>query len=240
MFKKCLIVSVIIHLSLFVGFGLISDHPDNLRAAQERSPLIVATLDSDFPLETPNERVPENDSRKKIDIRSKKSLVNNHREQIAGLSVAEETPPAVSANSEKLKPEDVIGTGESKVGVKDSLNFESSGLAEQGTVGATGNQPSPEANQPDQLPIRIHNPNPAYPLKARENNWEGVSVLKVQVQANGQIGEITVLQSSGYPLLDQAAVKAVKQWRYRPALKNGIAVAWQVRVKIKYVLEGQK
>lgn len=242
MFKKALISSIIFHLLLFTGLGVVSNDPRNHRTAQMHSLLIVAALDSETPSETSvfvKDKTARNNGQWETGIRTERSLLKDQWDQTEGLTMAEETPPVLT-DSEKLNPENAaIEQGGYEVESKGSLNPDSSGLADkEGAIGSAGNQPSPEANQPDQLPVKIHNPSPGYPLKARENNWEGVTVLKILVQADGKIGEVTVLESSGYPLLDQVAVKAVKQWRYRPALKNGVAVAWQIRVRIKFVLEG--
>ena len=58
---------------------------------------------------------------------------------------------------------------------------------------------------------------PSYPSAARQAGQQGTVVLKVQILENGRPGEISVVRSSGYSLLDDAAVDAVEQWRFIPA-----------------------
>lgn len=82
----------------------------------------------------------------------------------------------------------------------------------------------------------IYAPRPLYPLQARRNNWEGAVLLEIGIGSDGRVQKETVLQSSGYPVLDQAAQKAIQKWRYRPARKNGVAVASQLRVRVKFCL----
>jgi protein TonB len=62
---------------------------------------------------------------------------------------------------------------------------------------------------------------PRYPRSARERGLEGVVTLKVVVEANGDLGDISIVKSSGYALLDRAAIAAVEDWEFRPATVQG-------------------
>jgi protein TonB len=87
--------------------------------------------------------------------------------------------------------------------------------------------------------LLLYAPQPNYPAQARRNNWEGATLLELMIGPEGRVHKVTVLQSSGYPLLDQAAEKALKCWRYRPYRPDGkgtVAIAWHTRVRIKFVL----
>jgi protein TonB len=83
---------------------------------------------------------------------------------------------------------------------------------------------------------RIYAPSPVYPLQAQRNNWEGVVLLEIRIGTNGRVQKVAVVQSSGYPVLDRAATKTIRKWRYRPAQKNGVAITSETRVRIKFVL----
>lgn len=244
MFKKSLIVSVIFHLLLCAGLELIAKDSDDLRALQRPTSSLMVTLDSDLSLEKPvfiKERTAGDDVQKKPVIRLEQTMLENHQEQTMALDVAEETPPSLLTDIEKVNPEvNVIETGQYEAKAKDSPHFESSGFTDKETIGAGDGRQSQDTDfQVDHLPVKIYAPNPEYPLQARRNNWEGVAVLKILIETDGFVRKVTVLQSSGYELLDRAAVKAVKRWRYRPALVNGIAVARQAQVRIKFVLEDE-
>jgi protein TonB len=65
---------------------------------------------------------------------------------------------------------------------------------------------------------------PAYPQTARERGQEGRVVVWLLVGADGTPAEVRVAQSSGVDALDAAAVAAVRQWRFEPARRGGIAV----------------
>jgi protein TonB len=83
------------------------------------------------------------------------------------------------------------------------------------------------------------NPKPPYPLIARRMGAQGVVVLRVFVQANGTVGEVTISQSSGFSILDESALKTVRErWRFVPARLDGRPVASWVEVPIRFVLAG--
>lgn len=82
----------------------------------------------------------------------------------------------------------------------------------------------------------LSNPAPDYPEQALERGWEGSVILRVKVLANGSPDTISVKQSSGKKLLDSAAIRTVKQWKFSPALKGKTPVEGWVDVPIHYQL----
>lgn len=80
------------------------------------------------------------------------------------------------------------------------------------------------------------NPLPKYPLLAREKGYEGTVYLRVLVRADGRVERLTVDRSSGYDILDQAAVDSVKDWAFFPAKKGGKSVESWVLLPVKFAL----
>jgi protein TonB len=80
------------------------------------------------------------------------------------------------------------------------------------------------------------NTKPVYPVGARQHKQEGVVVLAIEVNREGFPDRIQIVQSSGFQLLDEAAVKAVNQWRFSPARLGNMAVASQIQVPIRFKL----
>jgi protein TonB len=78
---------------------------------------------------------------------------------------------------------------------------------------------------------------PKYPLEARRAHEEGTVVLKLVLSTEGQVSDIAVARSSGSDRLDQAALSAVRKWRWRPMLRSGQAVMVQGNVTIPFVLQ---
>lgn len=82
----------------------------------------------------------------------------------------------------------------------------------------------------------LHNPKPEYPPLARRRQWEGRVILKVRVLAAGTVAAISVETSSGHEILDEAALEAVRRWRFVPAKRGGQAVDSVVNVPINFNL----
>jgi len=77
-------------------------------------------------------------------------------------------------------------------------------------------------------------PQPAYPSLARAARQQGPVTLKAIISRDGTIQSLKVL--SGPPLLVQAALEAVKQWRYRPTLLNQTPVEVETTITVNFVL----
>ena len=76
--------------------------------------------------------------------------------------------------------------------------------------------------------------NPEYPSEAKARNIQGLVMLDAQVLNDGSVGNIDVLK--GDPLLTEAAVHAVRQWKYQPYLVDGRPVESQTRITINFAL----
>jgi len=74
-----------------------------------------------------------------------------------------------------------------------------------------------------------------YPSDARDRHEQGTTALAFRILTDGTVDAIKVLASSGSQTLDDAAVKCVAEWHYRPATKNGqiIEAPWTARVAWK-------
>jgi periplasmic protein TonB len=65
---------------------------------------------------------------------------------------------------------------------------------------------------------------PDYPPSANEAGWEGTVMLRVEVLPDGSAGSVSVKRSSGYAILDDAALRAVQRWRFRPAMDGNFPI----------------
>lgn len=77
---------------------------------------------------------------------------------------------------------------------------------------------------------------PAYPRQAVVRRWEGTVRLLLHVDATGRVHKADVLKSSGYPILDREAVRAVTRWRGRPAMRGDKAVASTLKFDVNFEL----
>jgi protein TonB len=96
--------------------------------------------------------------------------------------------------------------------------------------------PSRGGNRVSAAPLYRRNPPPEYPIPSRRRGEEGVVFLDVVVQTDGAPSSVTLNRSSGYPLLDRAALDAVRGWSFEPARAAGVPVASTVVVPVRFSL----
>jgi len=85
-----------------------------------------------------------------------------------------------------------------------------------------------------QEPRKTRNVSPVYPRAALESRTQGVVVLECTISPQGKVVEVKTLRS--VPLLDDAAITAVKQWEYTPTLLDGVAVPVIMTVTVNFRL----
>jgi protein TonB len=110
-----------------------------------------------------------------------------------------------------------------------------------GTVGGIPDAPP----APPQAPVRVggnikapaqtHNVKPDYPPMAKAAHVSGVVIIEATVGKDGAVESARVLR--GNPLLNQAALDAVKQWRYSPLMLNGQATPFILTVTVTFALQ---
>lgn len=83
----------------------------------------------------------------------------------------------------------------------------------------------------------LNNPEPEYPRLSRRMGEQGKVLLKVLVNASGLPATVDIAKSSGYERLDQAALQAVKSWKFEPARKGGVALSAYAMVPVSFVLD---
>lgn len=85
----------------------------------------------------------------------------------------------------------------------------------------------------------LRNPAPLYPWMARVNGWEGTVFVRAEVTPEGRVGSLGVNKSSGHPVLDGAALQAVRRWEFIPARQGSRKVASTVEIPITFLLKGE-
>jgi protein TonB len=83
----------------------------------------------------------------------------------------------------------------------------------------------------------IYGPAPIYPRIAVTARSQGIVVLEAVIAVDGSIRNLRVV--SGPPLLVNAAVEAVRQWRYHPMLLNGVAVEVLTEIDVNFTLSSR-
>ena len=80
------------------------------------------------------------------------------------------------------------------------------------------------------------NPHPTYPLIARKKGWEGRVVLQTDVDKEGNVKFVKILESSGFKVLDDISIETLKTWKFKPAKLGNKFVDDIVDIPVKFVL----
>jgi|GEM_PF-4398673 TonB family protein len=86
-------------------------------------------------------------------------------------------------------------------------------------------------------PEYFQNPPPEYPELAKQMHQEGLVMLAVDVDRDGIPIKVDILKSSGFHLLDQAALNAVRHWKFQPGRIGSIPIESTVMIPIRFRLE---
>jgi protein TonB len=112
-----------------------------------------------------------------------------------------------------------------------------------GVIGGVVKEEAPPPPPPDKpvrvggqikAPKKMRDSAPVYPDVAKQARVEGVVILECVISPEGRVEGVKVLRGS--PLLDDAAVTAVKNWVYSPTLLNGVPVAVVMTVTVSFKL----
>jgi TonB family protein len=127
-----------------------------------------------------------------------------------------------------------------------------SGRADMAFVPAPGQPPPPPPPPPPpgelvdgQAPVRVgggikppkktRDVKPVYPEEALASSVQGVVIIEATIDTLGNVSTARVLR--GQPLLDQAALDAVKEWQFTPTMLNGVAVPVIMTVTVNFTLD---
>lgn len=79
---------------------------------------------------------------------------------------------------------------------------------------------------------------PRYPMESRRKREQGVVVIAVVLDEDGRVAQASISKSSGFERLDEAALGAVRRWRWSPTIRDGQPVRVRGVVDIPFVLKG--
>jgi protein TonB len=153
-------------------------------------------------------------------------------------------PAAAPVEAPKeIKPEPPPTPNYSMTGVVGGVAGGIPGGTPGGVVGGISAPPPPPP--PPQAPVRvggdvkapnkIHDVNPVYPQIAKTAKIQGIVIIEATIGKDGNVKDAKVLRS--VQLLDQAALDAVKQWKFTPTLLNGVPVEVVMTVTVNFTLQ---
>jgi periplasmic protein TonB len=149
-----------------------------------------------------------------------------------------DVPNAITPESGVEKPGSEFGV---EGGVEGGIPGGVAGSIVMGIPSAPPPPPPPAAAKPIRIggqvtaPALIYRVEPKYPDFAAQAQIEGLVILEATVDTEGRVQSVEVLRSHG--LLDQAAVDAVKQWRYSPLVLNGKPFPFILTVTVRFSVQ---
>src|SRR5438445_715869 len=75
---------------------------------------------------------------------------------------------------------------------------------------------------------------PVYPESARRAGIQGTTLLRIYIERDGRVGDVSVQRSAGHQALDEAAADAVRRWRFEPALNSAGPVSMWALVPVEF------
>ncbi len=106
---------------------------------------------------------------------------------------------------------------------------------------AASSSPAKTAEPTTQLPSAdaagLNNKAPVYPMLSRKRKEQGTVWLLLLVSKEGMVTELKLKKTSGFDRLDQAALQAVKKWKFQPAHKQGQAIDYWYELPLKFSLQ---
>jgi len=78
---------------------------------------------------------------------------------------------------------------------------------------------------------------PIYPEDERLAGHEGTAIVLAVCAASGAVESVSLESSSGYPALDEAALEAVRHWTFTPQIEDGVAVASEIKVPVRFRID---
>ncbi len=106
---------------------------------------------------------------------------------------------------------------------------------------AASSSPAKTAEPTTQLPSAdaagLNNKAPVYPMLSRKRKEQGTVWLLLLVSKEGLVTELKLKKTSGFDRLDQAALQAVKKWKFQPARKQGQAIDYWYELPLKFSLQ---
>lgn len=210
---QCFGLAAIFHLVLFGGInGSLRNSPAYAMGQRGTEPVSIELVSAGPP--APPEAAPE----ARIAEQKKEEFVQPSRKETPKKARPRkvEQPPIQQTNPISSPSQTISGTAPGQ------STSNGSALGEAKSIGA---------------PDYLVNPPPPYPLSARRRKQEGLVLLLVHITSQGSVTELNLKASSGIDSLDNAALEAVKRWKFRPSTIAGMPVADVVEVPVRFSIK---
>ena len=181
-----------------------------------------------------------------LDTKSKNNSVTIQKSRLEQSSTAVESAAPKQANAEKPEAAQIFAAATTTKELTNTIllaKYDVSGRrAKEQNYNITGYSTYQNVSNTSNLntviahPLYRENAPPAYPEIARVRGYEGIVLVSAEILPDGRVGNMKIRKSSGYAILDQSAIEAVKPWKFEPAKKSGNPFTVWVELPIKFIL----
>src|SRR5262245_14940362 len=146
---------------------------------------------------------------------------------------AQKPPPPGMATAKSLDPNETMA--ELVANIDPGIDLGGATVLGGGGGGGGGGGRHAASEERDVLPlVRV---DPEYPPRAKQQGIEGWVEVEFTISAAGTVKDAKVLAAEPPSVFEQAAINAIRRWRYNPKLENGVAVARAgVQVRLRFEL----
>ncbi len=221
----------LVMLAHLATFAALPPGQGTLPEASLPQPIMVSLLGEPQAMPQKSEPLPPEQKRQKS-VKAKNTAKKLTQQPQKAMPIAHKTPaikPMVTqGQSSKAESLATPKTEASQVSAVTPNAAKTSKLSDETTI----------YHAPNFNAAYLHNPNPNYPAISRRLGEQGKVLLRVQVTADGTASLVVLHVSSGSERLDQAALEAVKKWRFIPAKRGEQAISASVIVPVRFSIEG--
>jgi len=227
------------HTRNYLGFGLLANIRANWQRALSERGLIPASGQKAFTVEFTVLKNGTLDSRKLVESSGDPELDRTGLDAVAKSAPFTAVPDEFSGEYLKLRCHFYLNAGRRIPSVSRAArgpgstdtadNMPTAGEG-TGTIHGNGGATKPRA---------IYMPNPEFTEQARKAQIEGTVILKVTVDASGNVADVKVTKGLGSGL-DEKAIEAVRTWKFKPGTEDGTPVKSEVDVEVSFHLFNQR
>ncbi len=105
-----------------------------------------------------------------------------------------------------------------------------------GEFDATDRKASGSSSPPTRQAVPVESPSPRYPSLSVRAGEEGTVLCRIRIASDGSVSEVEIVESSGFPRLDQAAREGLLRWRFAPTIEAGVPVASTLLHPVEFLL----
>jgi TonB family protein len=227
------------HTRNYLGFGLLANIRANWQRALSEKGLIPASGQKAFTVEFTILKDGTLDSRKLAESSGDPELDRTGLDAIAKSAPFTAVPDEFSGEYLKLRCHFYLNAGRRVPSMsRAARGAGSTDTADNGPTAGEGTG-TIHGNGGGTKPRLIYGPEPGFSEQARKAGVEGVILLKVTVDASGDVADVKVVKGLGSGL-DEKAIEAVRTWKFKPGTEDGTPVRSEIDVEVSFHLFNQR